>query len=110
MQSSIYFQPTCLRFEFESWGADLIASLGQVAVMAQHNVPTVNLHDAIVGKCGAVPQNSCFNQTGCFCPHCPGLWNETIHQYNPGPGYLWVAASTIVPALTKLLPAVATTL
>jgi hypothetical protein len=76
----------------------------QVAVMAQHKVPTVNLHDAIVDECGAVPQKSCFNQTGCFCPHCPGLWNATIHRYNPGPGYIWLAKSVIVPALTKLLP------
>ena len=72
--------------------------------MAQHKVPTVNLHDAIVDECGAVPQPSCFNQTGCFCPHCPGLWNATIHRYNPGPGYIWLAKSVIVPALTKLLP------
>ena len=76
----------------------------QMAVMTQFKVPIVNLHDAIVGKCGEVPQQSCFNQSGCFCPHCPGLWNETIHRYNPGPGYIWLAKSVIAPALTKLLP------
>ena len=67
-----------------------------VAVMAQHGVPTVSLHDAIVGKCGAVPQQSCFNMTGCFCPHCAGR--------PAGQGYDWLATSTVVPALTKLLP------
>ena len=39
----------------------------------------------------------------------PGLWNETIHQYNPGRGYVWLASSIIAPALTKLLPPSAAT-
>eukprot|EP01046_Picozoa_sp_COSAG06_P043627 COSAG06_NODE_5746_length_3294_cov_21.607512_2_plen_287_part_00 len=66
------------------------------AIMAKHSIPTVNLHDAITGKCGGVPQAACFNMTGCFCPHCGGR--------PAGQGYDWLAASTIVPALTKLLP------
>lgn len=61
--------------------------------MAQHGVSTVDLHAAIIGKCEAVPQETCFNMTCCFCPHC-------------GQGYDWLATSTIVPALSKLLPKV----
>ena len=66
------------------------------AIMAKAKVPTISLHDAITGKCGPVPQKSCFNMTGCFCPHCAGR--------PAGQGYDWLATSTIVPALTKLLP------
>ena len=66
------------------------------AIMAEHDVPTVDLHSAITGKCGVVPQKTCFNMTGCFCPHCSGR--------PAGQGYDWLATSTIVPALTKLLP------
>jgi len=62
-----------------------------VAIMAKHDIPTIDLYKAITGKCGAVPQHECFNHTGCFCPHCPG------------PGYAWISNSTIVPALTKML-------
>lgn len=61
------------------------------ALMASHRIPTVNLHDAIVAHCGPVPQASCFGQQGCFCPHCADA------------GYAWLANSTIVPALRKLL-------
>jgi hypothetical protein len=61
----------------------------------------VDLYAAITGKCGRVPQASCFNLTGCFCPHCPGR--------PAGQGYDWLATSTIIPALTKLLPPPATT-
>ena len=65
------------------------------AIMATHSVSTVDLHGAITGKCGSVPQASCFNMTGCFCPHCGGR--------PAGQGYDWLATSTIVPALTHLL-------
>ena len=65
------------------------------AIMAKNSVPTVDLHGAITGRCGAVPQASCFNMTGCFCPHCGGR--------PEGQGYDWLASSTIVPALTHLL-------
>jgi hypothetical protein len=61
-------------------------------IMAQYGIPTINLHDAIVQKCGPVPQASCFGETGCWCPHCP-------------PGYQWLATSTIAPAIAKLLGA-----
>lgn len=60
------------------------------AIMAAAGVPTVNLHDAIVAKCGPVPQASCFGEEGCWCPHCP-------------PGYQWLAESTIAPAIRALL-------
>ena len=64
--------------------------------MAKHGIPTVDLHHAIVGQCGAPPQGACFGAPKCFCPHCAG---------GGGVGYEWIAAHTIVPALTKLLPA-----
>lgn len=54
-------------------------------------VPTINLHDAVVSKCGPAPQASCFGQQGCFCPHCVPA------------GYEWLADSTIVPALRNLM-------
>jgi hypothetical protein len=60
-------------------------------VMAELNVDTVDLHAAIVGKCGAVPQASCFGHSNCFSPHC-----------SPE-GYEWLANSTLVPAIEKLL-------
>lgn len=60
------------------------------AIMAKHGIPTVDLYKAITAKCGPVPQAECFGVQGCFCPHCEA-------------GYSWLANSTIVPALTKLL-------
>eukprot|EP00049_Salpingoeca_infusionum_P022976 m.9769 g.9769 ORF g.9769 m.9769 type:complete len:328 (-) comp5491_c0_seq1:3512-4495(-) len=59
-------------------------------LMAMHQIPTVNLHQAIVNKCGAAPQQECFGLKGCWCPHCP-------------PGYSWLANSTISPAIRQLL-------
>ena len=64
-------------------------------IMSKYNIATINLHDAIVHECGEPPQKQCFNQTGCFCPHCEGF---------PSPGYTFLAEQVIVPALTKLLP------
>lgn len=61
------------------------------AIMARHNIPTVNLHDAITGECGAVPNATCFGTPHCFCPHCSGI------------GYEFLAKHAIVPALTKLI-------
>lgn len=61
------------------------------AIMAQLGIPTVNLHDAVVAKCGPAPQQSCFNETGCFCPHCIPA------------GYQWLAESTVAPAIRALL-------
>eukprot|EP00047_Mylnosiga_fluctuans_P012626 m.27128 g.27128 ORF g.27128 m.27128 type:complete len:313 (-) comp4382_c0_seq2:49-987(-) len=61
------------------------------AFMASVGIPTINLHDAVVAKCGPVPQASCFGEAGCFCPHCVPA------------GYQWLAESTIVPALRALL-------
>lgn len=66
-------------------------------IMEALHIPVVDLQGAIVGKCGAVPQHSCFNITGCFCPHCPNSLAR------PSPGYEWLAESTIVPAIQKLL-------
>ena len=46
-------------------------------VMSSADVPTVDLHGAIVEKCGAVPQKACFGKPGCFSPHC-GAKNEWV--------------------------------
>ena len=62
------------------------------AVMKEARIPTVDLHGAIVAKCGPSPNNHCPGlPAGCWCPHCQG------------PGYAWLANSTIVPAIRKLL-------
>ena len=60
------------------------------AIMDGAGIPTVDMHAPIIAKCGPVPQASCFNQTGCWSPHCP-------------PGYAWLANSTIAPAIRKAL-------
>ena len=64
------------------------------AIMQKHGIPIVDLYAAITQKCGPVPQAECFDSRGCFCPHCPA---------NHGLGYLWLANSTIVPAITRLM-------
>lgn len=70
-----------------------VRSLNSAAsdIMAAANIPTVNLHAAVVGKCGPVPQASCFDHPNCFSPHC----RDT--------GYAWLANSTIVPAIKAQL-------
>ena len=65
------------------------------AIMAKYDIPTIDIHEAIVGQCGQPPQPKCFNQTGCFCPHCPMAG---------GVGYEFLAGKVIVPALVRLLP------
>lgn len=60
-------------------------------IMVKLGIPTISLHDAVVAKCGPAPQASCFNETGCFCPHCVPA------------GYEWLAQSTIAPAIRGLL-------
>jgi len=69
-----------------------VIALNNVAqgIMAPLGIPTVNLHDAITGRCGPVPQQSCFGETGCFCPHCPA-------------GYQWLAETAIAPAIRRQL-------
>ena len=66
-----------------------------VAIMEKWKVPTVDLHAAVVGVCGAAPNQMCFNQSTCFCPHCPQA---------DGVGYEYLAEKVLVPAITKLLP------
>eukprot|EP00658_Telonema_sp_P-2_P021374 TRINITY_DN18510_c0_g1_i1.p1 TRINITY_DN18510_c0_g1~~TRINITY_DN18510_c0_g1_i1.p1 ORF type:complete len:238 (+),score=53.85 TRINITY_DN18510_c0_g1_i1:33-746(+) len=66
------------------------------AIMSKYNISTINLHDAIVNKCGpANPDSACWGLKGCFCPHCGAG--------KAGQGYDWLATSTIVPALQALL-------
>jgi hypothetical protein len=60
------------------------------ALMANYSIPTLDLHQPIIDKCGPVPQASCFGESGCWSPHCP-------------PGYEWLANSTIVPAVQKFI-------
>ena len=68
--------------------------------MESLSIPTVDLQTAIVQKCapgGQLPVKSCFNITNCFCPHCPNSLAR------PSPGYDWLAAQVIAPALRALL-------
>lgn len=62
-------------------------------IMDALEIPTIDLHAAVVNKCGPAPQSSCFGEAGCFCPHCVA------------PGYAYLANSTIVPAIKSLLGA-----
>ena len=64
------------------------------AIMEKHGIPVVDMHAAIVGKCGSAPVAECFGSKGCFCPHCPA---------NDGLGYAWLANTTIAPAILKYL-------
>lgn len=58
-------------------------------LMESVGIPTVDLHAAIIAKCGPAPQASCMGVAGCWCPHCP-------------PQYPWLA-SVIAPAVRSLL-------
>lgn len=60
-------------------------------IMSSAKIPTIDLHSAVVSKCGPVPQASCFGAANCFSPHCVQA------------GYDWLANSTIVPAIRALL-------
>ena len=66
-------------------------------IMAKYKIPTINLHDSVVEKCGPPPNNNCFNSSECFCPHCSDPDGST-------PGYDFLAKQVIAPALTQLLP------
>jgi acyl-CoA thioesterase-1 len=60
-------------------------------VMTDAAVPTVDLHSAVVAKCGPVPQASCLGMKDCFSPHCGAA------------GYEWIATDVIVPAIRNAL-------
>lgn len=72
-------------------GCVLTHNAQAAAIMAQMAIPTVDLHAAVVAKCGPAPQASCFAEAGCFCPHCVPA------------GYQWLAESTVAPAIRALL-------
>lgn len=74
----------------------IVQKLNQLAkaVMAKYSIPTVDMHAAITGQCGPAPNTHCFNQSSCFCPHCP---------MDNGIGYSWLANTTIAPAIRKAL-------
>jgi hypothetical protein len=69
-------------------------NVAAAAIMQKHGIPTVDLHAPIIGQCGASPQATCFNQSQCFCPHCP---------MQDGVGYEWLAKNVVVPAIRRLL-------
>jgi len=59
-------------------------------IAAELRLPTVDLYKAVTDACGPVPQASCFNQTGGFCPHSQDA------------GYTYLA-SVIAPVLRAAL-------
>ncbi len=59
-------------------------------LMRSYGIPTLDPHTAIVNKCGAAPVQSCFGQTGCWCPHCPA-------------GYSWLANTVLAPPIRAIL-------
>ena len=61
------------------------------SIMSVRGIQVVDLHTPISKECGPIPQSSCFNQTNCFCPHCPGS------------GYNWLVNTTIEPFMRSLL-------
>ena len=70
-----------------------VRSLNQAAaeVMATRNISTIDLHAAIVLRCGPVPQSECFGIKNCFSPHCGGTATHIPGQ--PTKGYYWLANS-----------------
>jgi len=72
---------------------DIVVKLNAQALnlMESNNVPTVDLHGAVVGKCGEPPQAQCLGKKGGGCPHYSG------------DGYAWIANTTLVPAFKAQL-------
>merc|ERR1712039_253676 len=65
-------------------------------IMNKYKIPTINLHNAVVGECGPPnPASACWGIKGCFCPHCSAG--------KEGQGYDWLANNTIVPGIRTLL-------
>ncbi len=67
-----------------------ILNVNASALASTYGIPVVDPYSAIVEKCGKAPTQSCFGETGCWCPHCP-------------PGYSWLAQTVLAPAVRKLL-------
>lgn len=80
-----------------------VRSLNEAAAdaMTTRNISTIDLHAAIVSRCGPAPQSECFGIKNCFSPHCGGTATHIPGQ--PTKGYYWLANSTIVPAFKKIL-------
>jgi hypothetical protein len=74
-------------------------NLAARAIMHDLAIPTADLQTEIVQKCApqGLPVKSCFNISGCVCPHCPNSLAR------PSPGYEWLAETVIVPALQQLM-------
>jgi len=61
-------------------------------VMASLGIPTLDIYTPILQLCGgSVPNATCLGLPECFCPHCRG------------PGYEFMANTTIVPKLRSML-------
>jgi len=68
-----------------------VLNTAAASIMQSLGIPTVDLHQAIINKCGPAPITDCFGIANCFCPHCPGA------------GYEYLANTTIAPAIRALL-------
>jgi hypothetical protein len=63
-----------------------------IAVMDELGIPVISSYNAIVEQCGGVPVQSCFGETGCFCPHCMRACSRNMsHQV------LLISLALIVP-------------
>ena len=60
-------------------------------LMADSDIATVDLHGAVVAKCGAPPQKECLGEQGGGCPH-----------YSSD-GYEWIASEVLAPAFRAAL-------
>ena len=70
-----------------------VRSLNNIAsdVMQGAGIPVLSTYAAVVAKCGAAPQATCFGNAGCWCPHCSDE------------GYEWLAGAIVSPSLRALL-------
>ena len=80
----------------EMCDADLDATVRALNAQAQalmdaSDVPTVDLHAAVVAACGAPPQTECLGEAGGGCPH-----------YSSD-GYAYIANTTVAPAIRAAL-------
>ena len=60
-------------------------------IMATAGIPVLSTYEAVITKCGKAPQTSCFNETGCWCPHCTDT------------GYQYLANTVVSPGLRAML-------
>jgi hypothetical protein len=60
-----------------------VSSLNAAAKQAMDRlgIPTVDMHAAIIAKCGTPPQKQCFGINGCFNPHCETALTKLAEGY-----------------------------